>query len=125
MTSVSPQGSLQIVNGTPYTFTNTNPDNPGYQMTSWNPAASIAPGTSDSSYVEYKEGWFLKPQDTQATVTYNIGDTGYSFSIRATDDPANLQVRIDGFSTSTMKAHSRLVCGKSKERLEAYSQFHA
>ena len=45
MTTVSPRGYLQILNGTPYTFTNTDPSDHGYQLTSWNPAASIAPGT--------------------------------------------------------------------------------
>jgi len=45
---------------------------------------------------------FLNAETTQATVTYSIGETSYSFSIRVTDGPANLEARIDGFSTSTM-----------------------
>ncbi|CAF3646138.1 unnamed protein product [Fusarium graminearum] len=93
---------LQILNGTPYTFTNTNRSNTGYQMNSWDPSASIPPGASDFSYFEFDEGVFVNESNTQVTSTYAIGETGRSFSIRAEDDPPRLYARIDGFSTSAM-----------------------
>ncbi|KAH6980238.1 PLC-like phosphodiesterase [Fusarium venenatum] len=102
---------LQILNGTPYTFTNTDPSNTGYQMHSWDPSASIAPGTSDFSYFEFNDGATVTESDTQVTSTYTVGDTGYSFSIRAVDAPPRLFARVDGFSTSKMPEGEWLALG--------------
>ncbi|KAK1714470.1 uncharacterized protein CLUP02_15776 [Colletotrichum lupini] len=102
---------LQILNGTPYTFTNTAPGHDGYQMNKWDPGASISPGTTDFSYFEFKETIGVKESDTQVTSTYTVGDTGYSFSIRANDDPPRLLARIDGFSTPTMPEGEWLILG--------------
>ncbi|EXF83910.1 hypothetical protein CFIO01_03933 [Colletotrichum fioriniae PJ7] len=102
---------LQILNGTPYTFTNTDPTNTGYQMNKWDPGASISPGTTDFSYFEFKETIGVTESDTQVTSTYTVGDTGYSFSIRAEDDPPRLLARVDGFSTPTMPEGEWLTLG--------------
>ncbi len=74
-------GLIQITNGTPHTWNQSHQGS--YQMNTWDFPATIAPGDSATYYIEFDTSIGITTTDDIGDVTYELGDTGLSFSITA------------------------------------------